>query len=231
MKIKNAKGETGAQESRRRARILERYVAIERPTAAEDESAAAELGMSVDSMLRMAAGWRKHKSETLLVGQAAALKRNGEASREKIMAATIDLDLVRPDRRTEILRKIRIIQRYLAGTELGRDTADAAEIAAAEMGVSLGRFQVITQTWMLLARAEALPGATRRATSWRREPTYSRRRDLLKSTLEKHRLERNLRVVYDAFLIACANENLKPLSLPRFYGIVQELRKTQDGSE
>lgn len=221
MKIHDANGEAVQQEAKRRARIVDRYNAIERPDVDDDTAAAAELGLSVDSFLRLAAVRRRHRSETLMVGRTAALERDGVAERALVMAATIELDLVRPERRDEILRKIRIIQRHIAAIELGEGDEKAA---AKEMGVTIAHFRVLVRTWMLQARAEALPGATRRGTSWRRRPSHARRQELLRAALADAVPDAPLRTVYDAFAVACRDEDLKPLSLPRFYAIVQDLR-------
>lgn len=221
MKIQDANSEAVQQEARRRARIVDRYNTIERPDVNDDAAAAAELGLSVDGFLRLAAARRRHRSETLMVGRTAALERDGVADRALVMAEKIELDLVRPKRREEILRKIRIIQRHIAAIELG----DGDEYAAAkEMGVTTAHFRVLARTWLLHARAEALPGATRGGTPWRRRPSHARRQELLRAALADAVPDAPLRTVYDAFAIACRDEDLKPLSLPRFYAIVQDLR-------
>ena len=222
MKIKNVKGPGGLQEARRRARVLDHYNAIPRPTAEDDEAAAAELGLSVDQTIRLATSWRRYRSEALLVGPTVALAREGGAPRDALMAETIDLDGVRPHRRSEILRRIRIIQDHIAATERGEgDTAAAAD----QVGVSVVRFQDLLRTWQLHAKAETLSGATRRGTPWRRNPEHARRQALLRCALNDADPNRNLRAVYDAFRAACIRERLKPLSLQRFYAIVHDLRE------
>ena len=221
MKIKNVKGPDGLKEARRRARVLDRYNAIERPTAEDDEAAAAELSLSVDQTIRLATSWRRYRSEALLVGPTVALARDGGAPRDAVMAETIDLDGVRPNRRAEILRRIRIIQHHIAATELGEgDIAAAAD----QVDVSVVRFQDLLRTWQLHAKAETLSGATRRGNPWRRNPDHARRQTLLRSALDAADPNKNLRAVYDAFSAACIRENLKPLGLKRFYGIVHDLQ-------
>lgn len=223
MKMKNVKGPDGLQEARRRARVLDRYNSIERPTAEDDEAAAAELGLSVGRTTRLAASWRRFRKETLLVGQIAALASEGRAPRDAIMAETIDLDGVRPDRRVEILRRIRIMQEHISAIERGEeDTVGAAE----RIGISKVRFQDLLRTWMLHAKAETLAGATRRGTPWRRQPHRARRQALLRSALDDADPGKNLRTVYEAFSAACIREDLTPLSLQRFYAIVHDLRDT-----
>ncbi|MBP2513766.1 hypothetical protein [Sphingomonas sp. PvP018] len=221
MKIKNVKGPPGVEEAQRRARILERYNAIERPDADDDAAAAAELGMSIDRLIRLATAWRRYRRETLLVGQTAALAREGGAARQDVMAETIDLDLVRPEQRDEILRRIRIMQRHIAAAEVGQGDE---VVAAQAIGVSTVRFRELLKNWRLHARPEALPGATRRSTPWRRQPDRARRQDLLRVALGNADPGTSLRSVYEAFRAACVVENIKPPSLPRFYGIVQTLR-------
>ena len=224
MRTKNVKGPPGVQEARRRARILECYNAIERPNAADDAAAAAELGMSTDRLIRLATAWRRYRRETLLVGQTAALARDGGAARQDVMAERIDLERVRPEQRDEILRRIRIMQRQIAAEEVGRGDEDAA---AEAIGVSTVRFREILKNWQLHAKPEALPGATRRSTPWRRQPDRARRQDILRAVLGKADPGASLRSVYEAFRAACLEENIKPPSLPRFYGIVQALREAR----
>lgn len=215
-------GDAVAREARRRASVLDRYVALERPTALDDAEAASELGLAVDTMIRLAKSWRRHRDETLLVGRATALARRGEASEAQIMAEDVDLAGVRPERRDEIIRRIRIIQRHLASAAQGIDDTVAC---AAEMGVSPVRFIRLTQTWMLLARPEEMPGATRNGTPWRRKPGRLRRLDLLRAALAEADPDAPLRAAYGAFVSACVAEGIKPLSRPRFYALAKE----QDG--
>lgn len=220
-----SKKKSDMEEAKRRADILERYVAIERPDRNDDAAAAAELGLSVDRTIRLAAAWTRHRSEALLVGPTAALNRGEEAPMHKVMAETITLEGVRPTWRDETLRRIRIVQRHIAAdAEGGGDERAAAE----EMGVSIIQFRLIAQAWRLHARAETLPGATRRGTPWRRQPERIRRMELLRSVIDGADPSRTLRAAYDVFVALCREEDLQPLSLPRFYGIANGMRKKTD---
>ena len=218
---KNDRAADAAGEARRRARILDRYIAIESPTAKNDEATAADLGLAVESMIRLAKVWRRSRSELMLIGKSTALAAEGGAANDAIMAGEIDLAGVRPDRRDEILRRIRVIQAHIAATQRGEGDIGTA---AARLGVSVNRFRVLLQTWMLEARAEALPGATRRSNRWRRQPRHTRRLALVRSAIEAADPRAPLRGAYDAFVSACLGEGLTPLSLVRFYALAQETR-------
>lgn len=215
------KGASGMAEARRRAGILDRYVLIERPTAQDAASFAAELGLAVDSLLRLATLWKRHRSEALLLGQKTALASGAGAPREAVLAEEIDLGRVRQERRAEILRRIRIMQRHVLETEKGGGDAVAA---ASEVGVSPEHFTAMLRKLKLHGRAETLPGATHRGTVWRRQPERARRIELLASMASKADPKRSLRSVYRDFAEACLSESLKPISLQRFYAIVQEMR-------
>lgn len=225
-------GDAVAREARRRAAVLDRYVALERPTAFDDAETASELGLAVDTMIRLANSWRRQRDETLLVGRATALARRGKASEAEIMAEDVDLEGVRADRRDELTRRIRIIQRHLASAARGVDDTAAS---AAEMGVSPQRFIRLTQAWVLQARPDAMPGAMRSGTPWRRQPERLRRTALLREALADADPEAPLSAAYAAFVAACNGEGLKPLSRPRFYalakeqGAVRQVRSAEDG--
>lgn len=206
----------GIEEAERRAAVLDRYVAIDLPTADDDASAASELNLSVYSMTRLAEVWRRHRDPTLLVGMRKALVIGSEAERDKVMAHEVDLDQVRPDRREEIMRRIRIMQRHLSAAEQGEDDIEAA---AAEIGVSVPRFRVLLRTWQLHGAADMLPGAKRRGTPWRRRPDHLRRLQLVNEALATTAPTDTKRKAYDAFVRACEEEGITPLSLKRFYGI------------
>jgi len=79
------------------------------------------------------------------------------------MTTDVDLTLVQPDRRPEVLRRILLAERFLR--EPGRQTA---ERFAAELGIGVAQFYNVVRSWRDTARPELLPGAAEtrsRATS------------------------------------------------------------------
>lgn len=71
------------QETARRIEVLDRYLAIGLPDAADDSAHAAEVGVGVDQFRRLARVWREHRRPELLPGA----KARGSASRRSSGAA------------------------------------------------------------------------------------------------------------------------------------------------
>jgi hypothetical protein len=213
---------TGIEEARRRGAIVERYIAIHLPTAEDDRRFAEELGLTEDSMLRLARAWRLHRDARLLAGPDVALSRQGAPDRAALLAQEIDMDGVDPDRRIEMLRRIRIIQSYIEDHERGCADRNAA---AADIGVSAARFATLVKRWRMHASAKAMPGATRGARVWRRNEEQRRRRmDILRTLFEPDPTA-PIVSLHERLTHECRRQGLQPLSLPRVHGLVREMRR------
>jgi len=78
------------------------------------------------------------------------------------MVPSPDLSLVDPDRRTEIARKIEVVENFLK--EPGRRSAEAH---AAELGIGVTQFYRLVRVWSERKAPEALAGAIRRRGGYR----------------------------------------------------------------
>lgn len=212
---------TGIVEARRRAAIIRRYVAIDLPTAEDDQRFAAELGLAEDTLSRLATAWRLSQDARLLAGPKVALSRDDAPDRSAIMAEVIDMEGVDPDRRKEMMRRIRGIQAYLLARERG--DGDSGTSAAA-IGVSHARFKDLVNRWRMHAKASAMPGARRGKRIPRRNEAPRRRRiEILREIMDQHP-EAPVARIHAHHAEACRSEGLEPLSLPRIYGLVREMR-------
>lgn len=140
----------------RRADIVRRYVAIERPSSADDRLYAAELGLSHDSLFRLAAAWRRHGDPNSLQGARPRPGLNAVAAAITAAEGDIDLSKVSPARRAETRRRIRIIRDHLKIKNPSREDVDRS---AALFGVQRYRFNRIVKTWILHRDPAAIPGA------------------------------------------------------------------------
>lgn len=209
-------------EARRRARILERYVALEPPSSEDDARFAEELGLSVDSLLRLAAAWRAHGSEALLRGGRRRRPPPTGEARQELLAEEIDMEGVAPARRDELLRRIRIVQSYLArGPAVGPTRLEAA----ARIGVSPTRFDALVREWSLHRRAALMPGAAVRGPRWYRRSTDRLRVETILRRIVRDAPTRTpTRTIHDELVAACAKEGLRPLGLSRTHTRVREMR-------
>jgi hypothetical protein len=214
---------TGIEEAKRRSEIIRRYVDIDLPTAGDDRRFADELGLSEDSLVRLATAWRMHRDARLLAGPEVALSREDAPSRDAVMIEEIDMEGVDPDRRQEQLRRIRIIQAHLLAQERG-DTDLAA--AASEMGVSSARFSSLVKRWRMNASARAMPGAARGVRVWRRNEEERRRRLAILRALLEPDPRTPIIGIHQRLTEECRRQGLQPLSLPRVHGLVREIRRS-----
>ena len=212
---------TGIVEARRRAAIIRRYVAIDLPTAEDDRRFAEELGLAEDTLSRLATAWRLNRDARLLAGPQVALSRHDAPDRAAIMAEIIDMEGVDPDRRSEMMCRIRGIQAYLLARERGNGDSRAS---AAAVGVSRARFKDLVNRWRMHAKASAMPGARRGTRIPRRNEAPRRRRiEILQEILDRYP-EAPIARIHAHHADACRSEGLEPLSLPRIYGLVREMR-------
>lgn len=110
MRAEDGNGTPAVQaEMLRRADVVRRSVSIDRPSAQEDRAHAEELGLSVDSLFRLAAAWRMHGGKLAMRGTHAARPRRNDPAWAEILADVVDVDRVHPSRREETLRRIRVI--------------------------------------------------------------------------------------------------------------------------
>lgn len=220
-------GSAAEAEVHRRAEILRRYVALQPPTREDDVLFAEELGLTTDSLLRLAAAWRAHGSEALLRGGRLRRPRLEGEARNEILAHDLDMEGVEPSRRGELLRRIRIIQGYLAGDD-GPDRG----AAAAEMGVSPTRFDALVREWTMHRRPSLMPGAAAGSPRWYRRSDERQRVDcLLERIVRDADADVPVRTLHEHLLTACAAEGLRPLGISQTYQRVREIRSRSDLTE
>lgn len=140
----------------RRAEITSRYVAIPFPTLEDDERFAAELGLSRDSLYRLAAAWRRHGDPEALQGSRVRAEANAVPLAVATASGTLDLSGVSPTRRLQTRRRIEIIRDYL---QIERPAKADVVDAAALIGVRPYRFKRMVKIWLLYRDPAALPGA------------------------------------------------------------------------
>ncbi|MDH7639960.1 hypothetical protein [Sphingomonas oryzagri] len=143
-------------EARRRAAIVKRYVAIERPDVEIDDAFAAEIGLSVDSLIRMATAWRRLGEAKFLQGSG---YRPSELDRIEALEALergVDLDEVPASRRPEIRKRLRAIRQYLRIEQ--PDSTDVSK-AADRLGMTSHQFRKMVRIWIMFRSAVAVPGA------------------------------------------------------------------------
>lgn len=147
----------GRGEAGRRAGVIRRYVGIVQPTEGDDERFANELGVSRDTLYRLAAAWRRHPDEASLQGSRI---RTGAAERQAALAAAVSPDLrgVDPSRRPEISRRIGIVRNLL---EIACPSREDVKAAAVAMGMHESAFRRLLRIWLLHRDAASLPGAKR----------------------------------------------------------------------
>lgn len=213
-------------EARRRAAIVARYAKLDRPSREDDRRHADELGLSVDSLWRLTAAWKAHGDRAPIRGARTVRPDGNGTAAQAIMATDIDLEGVRPDRRDETLRRIRVIQSYLDNPSR---TAEDRLARAREMGVSPNRFDMVVRQWCLHPKACLMPGAApvKRRYGFR-SPERIRVHEILHGIVRSSDPGRTVKSIHDDLVEACASEGLKPLALPRLYPIVRQLRTTKD---
>lgn len=211
----------GPQEARRRAAILARYVELALPDEADDERFAAELGLSTESLARLAATWRSHRDPDMLIGSGVRVNRRKAASDADAMAADVDLDGVHPSRRRATLRRVRAIQGYLAGS------GGSSEAVARRLGVSPTYFQRLVRIWLLHKRASALPGANVVTTrTWRRRQGPRRQvHEILRRTVAAAPEGTTVVEIFAKFQEEVRAAGLKPLAIARVYALVRQYRR------
>lgn len=146
----------GRAEGRRRAAILRRYVAIPRPTADDDVAFAAELGLSTDSLVRLAAAWRRHGDTLRLQGSRYLPTQADRHAALEALRGEVDLGEVPESRRGELRRRLDAIRRFLEADEF--DT-EAWAAAAAKLGITARQFAKIVHAWTIHRSPAAVPGA------------------------------------------------------------------------
>lgn len=157
-------------EAERRASIVRRYSRIESPTLLDDERFAAELGLSVDTLYRLARLWRHHEDPALLTG---ARTKSTAVDLAAALAATADPDLsgVNPTRRPLIRSRIAALRSFLQITQPTREDEIASATA---IGMSPDAFRRLYRSWVLARDPAALPGGSTPArTPKRRSPAIS----------------------------------------------------------
>lgn len=214
-------------ERERRGSIARRYVAIDRPTEADDAAYAAELRLSIDSLLRLAAAWRKSQNPDKI----RTTYRNppDEIRRSAIAAATDpDLSSVHPDKRAETSRRIAVVRRYLA---LDKPTATDIDAAASSLGMTRASAERLMDVWLLHRRAEAMPGAVAPSRKWRKNQGERRRsHEIVRETFVELGPDAAGATILARATDRCAAEGIRPLGPSRTYDVVRELRGIQSKS-
>lgn len=141
-----------------RSEIIQRYVAEENGSEALDLRYAAEIGLTVDSIRRMAKDWLSHRDPNLIKG---AKAQETEIDRLAAIEAAKKPNLrnVDPARRQEIIHKIGVIRRHL---EIGEPTEADEDAGSRDLGVSRKKFREIVRSWTLNPDPTTLPRASRR---------------------------------------------------------------------
>lgn len=218
----------GRDEARHRAAVIGRYVALDQPTKEEDSRFAAELGLTVDSLLRLSAAWRVHGTRLPMRGS--RIRRpivEGEVGAE-ILAEDVDMEGVDPSRREETLRRIRVIQGYLAPP---LSEALTRADAAARIGVSETRFDALVREWTLHRRAAAMPGANVRPQRWyRHSPARLRVREILTDVASSAGRTASVKSIHDEMTAICVEEELTPLGLTQTHAFVKKVRAEEHAS-
>ena len=139
------------KETMRRIRSLDRH--LDDPLAPPAADLAAKLGMSTNSFHLLARIWRAGKRPEALADHGAA-----QAARPAGSAPTDPDDpefaLVAPGRRDETIRRIRVLDRYIHGSD-----AASAAVHAADLGVDIDVFYRMARIWKATGRPEALPNS------------------------------------------------------------------------
>lgn len=215
----------GAAEAVRRAEIVRRYVALDLPTEADDESFAEELGLSVDALFRLAASWRLHRDPLLLQG---SRTRPKEAQRRAALTVLVDLAEVPDHRQDEVRRRIAIIRRYIATSLDGGATSAFQKACAEEMGVSVSRLHALVRAWTAAPRASSMPGVVRKSNRWRRNQGGRRRVRALVEAIVAESPGATLEEVWGRHVAAAKAEDLKPLGRTSVYLLMRSLRSALD---
>lgn len=172
-------GDGSGPEALRRARIVKRYVEIDLPSATDDRRFAEELGLSVDSLLRLAAAWRLHGDAAYLQGARAGADAADREAAKALAPSQVDMGAIPPDRTAETLRRIGVIHRHL---QIADPSIADRSAAAAEFGVLPVRFARIVRAWMLHRDPRVIPGATAPRRKWRKDTS---RRERLQGLLDE----------------------------------------------
>lgn len=139
-------------ERRRRASIARRYTAIASPTREDDEAFAKELGLSVDSLWRLARAWRLGVvDEASAEDQTAARARALDAAREP------DLSGVSPSRRPLMEERLKVIARHL---EIPASTPADLMTAATSLDLTVASFRRLLRGWIRHRNPALLPGGS-----------------------------------------------------------------------
>ena len=196
--------------------------------SAEDDAAfAAELGLSIDSLLRLAGAWRRYRDPTMLPGAPRPVSASDVANAKKLPPSSVDLSAVDDKRRSEVARRIDVIYRYLL-VECPQK-ADRVS-AAAEFGVTPNRFTRIVRKWILDRNPLDIPGATTPRWAWRKNETARMRISaILDSALAALGPESPVTLVFHRVKMECRAEGLNAPGLKRIYQRVAEIRKGDGG--
>lgn len=214
-----------AKERRRRAAIARRYVAIGSPTRADDEAYARELGLSVDSLWRLARTWR------LAADTAERPEADPIAARARALEAARDPDLshVSPSRRPLVRERLRVIAEHLAKEH---PTGADVDEAAATLGMTAHSFRRLLRGWIQHRNAALLPGGSAAIRNSRyerkdvgaREPHFARALETLGTQVSSMALHREV-------VRLCEADGVRPPCQPTTYNRLMRARSEAPTSE
>lgn len=139
-------------ERRRRASIARRYAAIASPTREDDEAFASELGLSVDSLWRLARAWRLGAAGEVGVEDQTTLRARAlEAARDP------DLSEVSPSRHPLMEARLQVIADHL---EIVRPTPADVTAAAKTLELTVPSFRRLLREWIRHRNPALLAGGS-----------------------------------------------------------------------
>jgi hypothetical protein len=157
-------------ETRRRIEILERFLAISKPTPAQRRQARDELGVSRPMFYVLLEAWTRNRRPADLPG---AKKWKSGPRRNRAGTAVhedkpdfanprpldcIDWNVIPEGRRAEVRRRVEIVDRYLA---LPNPSPEDRARAMAAIGVGKATFQSLVTTWRRTRDPTQVAGARR----------------------------------------------------------------------
>ena len=159
-------------EIRRRIEILERFLAIPKPTPDQRRQARAELGVSRPMFYVLLGAWTRHRKPSDIPGAKTwkSGPRGGGGARddncdaiadfpEPVPLESVDWSAIPAERRDEVKRRGEIVDRYLA---IPKPSPDDRARAMALLGVSKSTFQKLVTAWRRTRDPTKLAGARRK---------------------------------------------------------------------
>lgn len=210
-------------EIQQRANIVRRYVALASPSADDDNRFAEQLGLSVDSLLRLAASWRRHGRIDTLQGARAKPTEHDRALAIAVASGDLDMSRVSPTRRAETRRRIEIIRDYMLIEKPSIEDNDRAAEAA---GMQRYRFNRMVKAWQIHRDPTAIPGSVTPARRPRRKnPTISQDAEqAIRDAILELGHDAAGASIYDLAVQLCAQRGVTPASAATTYLRIADAR-------